>query len=324
MPQSSIRQADGQTRLMTKIARMYHEHGLRQAEIARQLSISQAKVSRLLKRAEQAGIIRTIVTAVPGVYAELEEEIEKRYGLNEAVVVDVDPDASEQDILASIGAGAAGYLEASFSGRDRIGVSSWSQTVLAMVDRMRPLNPRGAEEVVQLLGGMGAPEAQSHSNRILGEFARMIGAEAVYVPAPGIVATREIYESLMQEAPMQEITRHWRDLTVAIMGIGSIEPSAVLATSGNAFSAEEIQKLAEAGAAGDICHRIFRTDGELVHGDHDDRIIAIQTDDLLRIPRRVGLAGGPRKRDAIRGALEGKWITTLITDVHTAEALIAS
>lgn len=309
---------------MTKIARMYHEHGLRQAEIARQLSISQAKVSRLLKRAEQAGIIRTIVTAAPGVYAELEEEIEKRFGLNEAVVVDVDPDASEQDILASIGAGAAGYLEASFSGRDRIGVSSWSQTVLAMVDRMRPLNPRGAEEVVQLLGGMGAPEAQSHSNRILGEFARMIGAEAVYVPAPGIVATHDIYESLMQEAPMQEITRHWRDLSVAIMGIGSIEPSTVLATSGNAFSADEIRELAEAGAAGDICHRIFRTDGTLVQGDHDDRIIAIQTDDLLRIPRRVGLAGGPRKRDAIRGALEGHWITTLITDVHTAEALVAS
>lgn len=96
MTPNSIRQADGQTRLMTKIARMYHEHGLRQAEIARQLSISQAKVSRLLKRAEQAGIIRTIVTAAPGVYAELEDEIEKRYGLNEAVVVDVDPDASER------------------------------------------------------------------------------------------------------------------------------------------------------------------------------------------------------------------------------------
>ena len=323
MAPHTIRQADGQTRLMTKIARLYHEHGLRQAEIAAQLSISQAKVSRLLKRAEQAGIIRTIVTAAPGVYAELEEEIERRYGLNEAVVVDIDPDAEEQDILAAIGAGAAGYLEASFSGRDRIGVSSWSQTVLAMVDRMRPLNPRGAEEVVQLLGGMGAPEAQSHSNRILGEFARMIGAEAVYVPAPGIVASRDIYQSLMQEAAMQEVTRHWQNLTAAIMGIGSIEPSTVLATSGNAFSPDEVQDLARDGAAGDICHRVFRADGSLVEGDHDDRIIAIQTEDLLRIPRRVGLAGGPRKLDAIRGALEGRWITTLITDVTTAEALVA-
>ena len=323
MAPHTIRQADGQTRLMTKIARLYHEHGLRQAEIAAQLSISQAKVSRLLKRAEQAGIIRTIVTAAPGVYAELEEEIERRYGLNEVVVVDIDPDAEEQDILAAIGAGAAGYLEASFSGRDRIGVSSWSQTVLAMVDRMRPLNPRGAEEVVQLLGGMGAPEAQSHSNRILGEFARMIGAEAVYVPAPGIVASRDIYQSLMQEAAMQEVTRHWQNLTAAIMGIGSIEPSTVLATSGNAFSPDEVQDLARDGAAGDICHRVFRADGSLVEGDHDDRIIAIQTEDLLRIPRRVGLAGGPRKLDAIRGALEGRWITTLITDVTTAEALVA-
>ncbi|NHI15744.1 sugar-binding transcriptional regulator [Microbacterium excoecariae] len=321
MSPTSIRHADGQTRLMTKIARMYHERGIRQATIAATLSISQAKVSRLLKRAEQVGIVRTIVTAAPDVYGELEDELETRFGLKEAVIVDVDPDADEAEVLASIGAGAAGYLEASFSGNDRIGVSSWSQTVLAMVERMRPLNPRGATEVVQLLGGLGTPDAQSHSNRILGELARMIGADPVYVSVPGVVADAHTRDSLLRDGSMQEVTRHWRELTVAIMGIGSIEPSDVLETSGNAFSADERTHLIEAGAVGDICHRIFRADGSLVEGDLDDRIIAIPTDDLLRIPRRVGLAGGPRKVDAIRGALQGDWITTLITDVRTAEAL---
>ena len=41
--------SDGQVRLMTKIAHLYHEQGLRQSEIASILHISQAKVSRLLK-----------------------------------------------------------------------------------------------------------------------------------------------------------------------------------------------------------------------------------------------------------------------------------
>lgn len=321
MTPQSARPADGQTRLMTKIARMYHERGIRQAEIAATLSISQAKVSRLLKRAEQAGIIRTIVTSTPGVYGELEDELEAHFGLKEAVIVDVDPDADEDEVLAAIGSGAAGYLEASFSGNDLIGVSSWSQTVLAMVDRMRPLNPRGAAEVVQLLGGLGAPDAQSHSNRILGELARMIGADPVYVSAPGVVADAAMRDSLLRDVTMQEVTRHWQELTVAIMGIGSIEPSDVLETSGNAFSTAERHQLIDSGAVGDICHRIFRADGSLVEGDLDDRIIAIPTDDLMRIPRRVGLAGGPRKIPAIRGALAGGWITTLITDVRTAEAL---
>ncbi|KAA9108540.1 sugar-binding transcriptional regulator [Microbacterium rhizomatis] len=316
------RPLDGQVRLMTKIARMYHERGARQSEIAEALSISQAKVSRLLKRAEAIGIVRTTVTVAPGVYAELEEQLETRFGLTEAVVVDVGPDADEAETLASIGAGAAAYLEATLGGGDRIGVSSWSQTVLAMVDRLRPFTVRGATEVVQLLGGIGAPEAQSHSNRILGELARMLGAEPVYVPAPGVVAGPEIRDSLLADPSMQEVTRHWRSLTMAIMGIGSIEPSNVLATSGNAFAAEERVDLIAAGAVGDICHRIFRADGSLVRGSLDDRIIAIPVDDLLHIPRRVGIAGGPRKLDAIHGALAGGWVTTLITDLRTAESLV--
>lgn len=315
-------QYDGQKRLMTKIARLYHERNARQADIAKSLSISQAKVSRLLKRAEQLGIVRTIVTSSPDVFTELEELLENRYGLNEAVVVDVDDEADEAEVLAAIGAGAAGYLEASLSGNDRIGVSSWSQTVLAMVDRLRPMNPRGAVEVVQLLGGVGAPEAQSHSTRILGDFARMIGAAPVYVPAPGVVADASVRDSLLADSSMQEVTRHWRELSMAVMGIGSVEPSEVLATSGNAFTEDERRPLLDAGAVGDICHRIFRADGTLVRGEIDDRIIAIPVDDLMRIPRRIGLAGSTKKHDAIRGALAGHWVTTLITDRRSAEALL--
>ena len=317
------RPVDGQVRLLTKVARMYHERGVRQAEIASALNISQAKVSRLLKRAESVGIVRTIVTVAPGVYAELEEQLEDVYGLAEAVVVDVDTDADEAELLASIGAGAAAYLEATLSGGDRIGVSSWSQTILAMVDRMRPFTVRGATEVVQLLGGVGAPEAQSHSNRILGELARMLGAEPVYVQAPGVVADPAIRDSLLRDPSMQEVTRHWSELTMAIMGIGSIEPSDVLATSGNAFAAEEREGLLAQGAVGDICHRIFRADGTLVRGELDDRIIAIPVENLMRIPRRVGIAGGARKLEAIHGALAGGLVTTLVTDLRSAEALAA-
>ncbi len=51
-PRSSGRLGtDGQIRLITKVARMYHERGIRQTDIAETLHLSQARVSRLLKRA---------------------------------------------------------------------------------------------------------------------------------------------------------------------------------------------------------------------------------------------------------------------------------
>ena len=40
---------DGSLRMMTKVARLYHSHGLRQTEIAARLGISQSRVSRLLQ-----------------------------------------------------------------------------------------------------------------------------------------------------------------------------------------------------------------------------------------------------------------------------------
>src|SRR5947209_3259730 len=77
-----------QVRLIMKVARMYHERGVRQPAIAERLHISQARVSRLLKRATELGIVRTIVTTLPGVHAELEEAIEMRYAVREVVVAD--------------------------------------------------------------------------------------------------------------------------------------------------------------------------------------------------------------------------------------------
>jgi DNA-binding transcriptional regulator LsrR (DeoR family) len=313
---------DGQLRLMTKVARMYHERGARQADIALTLNISQAKVSRLLKRAASVGIVRTTVTVAPGVYAELEEELEARFGLAEAVVVDVDPDADESEIISAIGAGAAAYLDATLSGSDRIGVSSWSQTLLAMVDRMRPASAPRATEVVQLLGGIGVPDVQGHSHRLLAELARMLGAAPIYVHAPGIVAGPDIRDSLLEGPAMRDVSERWQHLTMAVMGIGGIDPSDVLAESGNAFASDERELLLGAGAVGDICHRVFRADGSVVRGEVDARIIAIPVEDLRRVPRRVGVAGGPRKLAAIRGAMAGGWVNALVTDLATAERLL--
>ena len=94
-----------QQRLMVRVARMYHEHGIRQPQIAEQLHISQAKVSRLLKRAEDAGIVRVTVHPPLGFFSDLEEALVEKYGLADAVVAEP---ASEDDseLLATIGASA--------------------------------------------------------------------------------------------------------------------------------------------------------------------------------------------------------------------------
>ncbi|MVA74684.1 MarR family transcriptional regulator [Auraticoccus sp. F435] len=300
---------------------MYHERGIRQADIAASLHISQAKVSRLLKRAAELGIVRTIVVVSQGVHTDLEEQLEQRFGLLEAVVVDVDPDSDEGDVVSALGSVAASHLEATLSGGDRIGISSWSQTLLAMVDRMRPFSLRAADDVVQLLGGIGSPEVQSQSHRLLNELARVLGANPVFVQAPGLVADRGLRDALMADA-LADVRRRWAGLTMALVGIGAIEPSELLTESGNAFSAEDRQRLLRLGAVGNVCHHYFTAGGEHVHGDLEDRTVTIPVPDFMAIPRRVGIAGGAAKREAVHAAVVGGWVNVLVTDHLTATALL--
>ncbi len=311
---------DGQIRLLTKVARMYHERGIRQADIAESLHLSQARVSRLLKRAAETGIVRTVVVVAQGVHTDLEEELERRYGLLEAVVVDVEGD--EKDIVTGLGSAAANYLESTLTGGERIGISSWSQTLLSAVDRMRPFRTSGAETVTQLLGGVGVHSAQAQANRLLSELAEIVGAKPIFLPAPGLVSTSTIRKNLLADPVIANVADEWKVLTMALVGIGSLPPSKLLLESGNAVSPEDQDLLLKAGAVGDICHRFFDAAGDPVRSSLDSRIVGIDPSGLLDIPRRVGLAGGPSKHRAIRAAVRGQWVNVLLTDVATARALL--
>ncbi len=78
-----------QLRQMTRAARLHHIHGERQTEIAEKMGISQAGVSRLLRMAEDCGIIRKIVVPPEGLYPDLEDGLAEAYGLDGVYVIDV-------------------------------------------------------------------------------------------------------------------------------------------------------------------------------------------------------------------------------------------
>src|SRR5919199_637795 len=159
-------------RLMTKVARLYYERALNQPEIAAQLDVSQATVSRLLKRAQQEHIVRISVNVPYGAYPDLEEALQTAYHLKEVIVVDsVDDD---EQILRDIGAAGAFYLEMTLKPGEIVGISSWSATLLAMVDAMHPLPRSTTAQVVQILGGIGNPAAEVHATQLTRRLASLV------------------------------------------------------------------------------------------------------------------------------------------------------
>jgi DNA-binding transcriptional regulator LsrR (DeoR family) len=308
-------------RLLTRVARLYHEKGVRQPEIAEQLHLSQARVSRLLKEAAERGIIRTVVVPPPGVHAEIEERLAEKYALRDVVVVDVEGNVA--DTVNALGSGAAAYLDTTLIGGDAIGVSSWSATLLAAVEVMRPKRTQVVDSVVQLVGGVGSPAVQMQATRLTGRLAEVTGGSPVFIPSPGLVGSPALREALMADPAVQAVLEIWSQLTVTLLGIGTLEPSSLLRRSGNSLGEEEQAELRLAGAVGDVCLRYFDAHGDPVESSFDQRIIGIGRDDLLRVPRRIGVAGGVEKTDAIRAAVQGGWVNILITDLDVATALVA-
>jgi len=308
-------------RLMTKVARMYYTQELRQTEICDRLNIHQSTVSRLLKRAEREGIVRTTVSLPPGTHTEVEEALQSRYGLYEAVVVDCLDD--EEQIARDLGAAAAFYLETTLKPTDIVGVSAWSASLLAMVNAMHPSQRFKGTRVIQILGGVGSPNAEVHATQVTRRLADLIGGEATLLPAPGVVGSKRARDVLMKDRFVCEALNLFPKVTLALVGIGATEPSRALASSGNVFSPQEVKLLAAKGAVGDICLRFFDAAGQEVIAELNDRVISIELAQLRAIRRVVGIAGGPRKIGAIRGALASKLVKVLITDLASAKQLLA-
>ncbi|GAA5055299.1 DNA-binding transcriptional regulator LsrR (DeoR family) [Thermocatellispora tengchongensis] len=306
-------------RLLARVARMYHEQGMRQPEIAATLSISQPRVSRLLKEAIALGIVRTVVVLPEGVHTELEEELQRRYGLRDAVVVDTA--GATDDVIPALGAAAASYFNTTFKGGDVIGISSWSETLLAAVERMQPKSTQVADRVMQVVGGVGSPDAQVHATRLLGRLADVTRARPIFVPSAGVVGTATIRDALLQDSAVKEVMAQWRDLTVVLVGIGSLEPSPLLLRSGNAVSDADQAELRALGAVGDVCLHFFDAEGAPVDSAFDHRVVGIDVHTFRAVERRVAVAGGARKYSAIKAALKGAWINVLITDLDTATRL---
>jgi len=307
-------------RLIAKIARLYYERNWTQPDIADRLQLSQATVSRMLKRARREGIVRITVTPPSGAYPDMEDCLQQRYNMRDVVVAESE-DESEEETIRAIGAAAAYYLETTLEQDEVIGVSSWSSTLGAMVRTLRPLTRQTNATVVQALGGMGNPSAEYHANNLVRQLSHLVNGKPLFLPAPAVVASREMRESFLRDLYVKETISMFDKVTLGLMGVGCLEPSLLLRDSGNTFNPEELESLAANGAVGDICLHFYNAAGDPISSEFDNRVFGMKYDQMRDLKRCIGVAGGKRKVQSIHAAMKGRWINILITDRFTARYL---
>ena len=322
-------------RLMGKVSSLYYKHDYKQREIAQRLHLSRPKVSRLLRKAREEGIVQISVVAPTDGLLEMETALEERYDLDEALVLESTPHvasengADDEQAIPSpdpastkrqIGQGAARYLERSTEKNEVLGIT-WGTTLKAMVQALRRQTDASETRVVQTLGGVGPPEAEAHAADLSRQLARLLNARLTPLPVPGIVGNPEAREALLSDRHAQAALDYFSEITTAYVGIGALSTNPIFSED-STVSAGALETLRRAGAVGDIALRFFDADGAHVPSPFEERLIGITLEELGAVDRVVGVAGGSKKTEAVRGALRGRLVDVLITDRSTSDKLV--
>lgn len=311
------------TRLISKVSLLYYNLDLTQQQIAKRLNLSRPKVSRLLKQARELGIVKITVESAEGKFLDEETDLEKKFGLKEAIIVDpeyADSETSPQALKIQLGKAATKYLQRTISDNEIIGMT-WGTTLSTMIEMLPPFPTKGVH-TVQLLGGVGPPEAKEHSIDITRRLAQLLNARLTLLQAPGIVNSPETKQVLLADKRVSEALGLFSKINTAYVGIGALSTNPVLQKESPEISAHIQNEIINSKAIGDIGLNFFDINGKPVETHFNDLFIGISLEELKQVETVVGIAGGDEKFEAVLGALNGTYINVLITDKKTAFKLL--
>ncbi|MBR0382405.1 MAG: sugar-binding transcriptional regulator [Eubacterium sp.] len=304
-------------RLMVKACDLYYNQSVSQQQIAAELGISRPTVSRLLTQARDQGIVEIRISYLDSIrYWELERQLEKDLGLKRVLIVDTfEDDDRQKDELGKM---TASFLKQVIHDDDVVGVSMGS-TLARAVEHMDHPQAKNVT-FVPLVGGTGLLRTELHSNTLAEKLSQIYGGSYIPMHAPARVTNKTLREELMKEDGVAAVLRRTRNLDVAVMGIGYPSSGSALMATGY-FSEKEIRGLKNREIAGDVCMQFFDIQGNSRPYREDNSVIGVDIQRLPKVPVSIGTAGGIEKLSAIRGAINGKYINILITDLSCARAL---
>ncbi|NAZ36359.1 sugar-binding transcriptional regulator [Rubellimicrobium sp. CFH 75288] len=304
--------------LLVEIARRYFIENETQDTIARALSLSRMKVNRLLREAQEEGLVEIRVRLHSSQTRDLEAAFARRFGLRHLLVA---PEASAPVRQRAAVAGlVSNFLESTL--RENAVVAIGMGRNVAAVAAAQAGRGFDGIEWVSASGGASEAGEEGNADHICRAFARRFGGTATTLYAPAYVPDPALREALMRHETVRRTLNRARGADVAIMGIGDLGPDSHMARMGW-FSPDEIRQAQAEGVVGDLMgYDFFTLSGEARNERLGGRVIGLGREDLARIGCTIAVAAEPSKVTAILGALRTGVIDVLATSAPNCRAVL--
>lgn len=313
-------------RLMLRAASMYHLEGATQAEIARRLGVSRATAGRLVARARARGLVR-VVFDVPAHLAtsmrtDVEEQLERRFGIDEVVLVEDDlgdsATTAPASALAALGRATAEALTRRLRPHDTLGFT-WGPETVALADAVSGRSAT-CRRVVQLDGSMSTVHYHTGVDHVFNQLVDRLGADQVRLPAP-LYADPATVVAIRADSLLSQAIRIGESADVVVYGCGPVDIDTTL-FRGAYISEDDILDLAARGAVGEIAGRFYDGRGRQVDSPLVARTVGVDLDHIRACPTRILASGGAAKYAAVLGAVRARLANVLVTDVGCARWLL--
>jgi deoxyribonucleoside regulator len=311
---------EDQLEFLAQVASWYYEEGVDQETIAQRIGRSRSMVSRLLEKARQAGLVEVNVHYPLRTEPALEQELCSTFGLAEALVL-AQPPADYRLLLRRLGELGARALEARLHDDMVIGVG-WGTGVHAVVQVMPEL-PLRKITVVQLIGAIGHGDPLIDGNELARWLAQKLGGSYRYLPAPVLVETEEVAQTLLRNRSIAETVEVALSAEVVLTGIGTVAPGLSGLLRAGYLSESDLAEFARLGIVGDILGFQIDAEGRSADVSHNRRVIGLPSIECLRgIPHVIAVSGSRAKARPILAALRGRYCNVLITDAEAAATVL--
>lgn len=297
---------------------LYYVAGNTQDEIAAKLGVSRQSAQRMVSLAVSEGLVKVRLDHPIAHCLDLAAQLKKRFGLKMAEVVPTDPGSTSTTLGVADAAAAEMTRWLKTEAPVVVGIGT-GRTLKAAIEMLSPIDcPQ--HKVVSLTGNI-APDGSAAFYNVIFNIAEKIKARSFPMPLPVIASSPEERELLHSQPMIRSVLELSAKADVAFIGIGDLGDDAPLFVDGF-ISRAELQTLQQAGAVFEIVGRAFDRNGIAIEGLTNERVAS------ALIPSRetamvIAIAKGQKKMPGIAAALKGSLINGLITDEHTAEALLA-
>ncbi len=310
----STRYSDDQLRLA---ARLYYLDGLGQTEVAKFVKVSQAQVSRLLALARQRGIVRISVAEYEPRNHALEAHLKRQLGLKAVAVIKTMPGATPDEARTTVAHFGAPFVSALIPRSAGVAVAG-GRTIRELVQLM-PEDKGRRPVVAQAMGSIDSTVGPVDAFELGRTLASRLGGTMLTLSTPAFVPDRKTRDAFLKLPQIRVTSEHLAHATVALVGVGTLSNSVFVERG--VFNNQELQKLAAKGAVGEICGRFYDRHGRECDSPWRERVISIELDQLRKIPQVVGIVAGGDRSAALRAALRGNLIKSLVIDEAGAALL---